>query len=747
MTSTSPVDHAAGVTIGTAVKVTFDQEMNLTSLGTTTFQLKAGATAVAGAVTLSGNTATFTPAASLSEDTVYTAIVTAGVKSLTGVQLAADYSWSFTTGGTPAVISISPVSNATGVSTDATVRATFSRAMNPSTLTSSFTLMAGVTPVPGTVAYGAGTATFTPAAPLADGTEYRATITTGAKDTSGAALASDYSWSFTTAAASGSGVSGRITYGWVPAKDNVTEGGIRLDYTAIVAKPARRVVVQALNTANTVVAETRTDDDGNYMLAVPPATSVTVRVVARAQATGNSPDGIAPDNCAGANWDIRVVDNTNSKAQYMLVAPSPRTAPASGVNLHAPLAFSSSSYTNRSAAPLALLDTLVSGIERVCQGSANASLPLLYVNWSPNNVPAAGNKALGQIGTSHYTTESGVGNLYILGREDVDTDEYDDHVMAHELGHYFEDKLYRSDSIGGMHTSNDVLDPRVAFGEGYGNGFSAMVFNDAIYVDTSGADQATGFAINMNTPPSGNDRGVYSERSIQHLLWKLYDNRDATAASGSYDRIHAVLNGGQKTGPALTTGQSFAAYYNARFGGAAESLQTLWGTTLAGSYNSLCRGNCTGSGDTADPFDVDNDLGIAYATAGRQFNGSAQTAEFWRLYKPISGTGFAAPGDGHDVTVGNGLGPNKYGVNRWYVYVGTGSAKTIFITRPGGLSCPASTDNLDADLYDSGSRTPVETYDGCESINVPGALGKTYVVVVRGYSGASDVSGWGLTIN
>src|SRR5207302_63468 len=56
----------------------------------------------------------------------------------------------------------------------------------------------GTTPVAGTVSYAGVTATFTPASALAPLTAYTATVTTGARDLAGNALATDFSWSFTT---------------------------------------------------------------------------------------------------------------------------------------------------------------------------------------------------------------------------------------------------------------------------------------------------------------------------------------------------------------------------------------------------------------------------------------------------------------------------------------------------------------------------------------------------------------------
>ena len=108
-------------------------------------------------------------------------------------------------GGTPAdttpptVSSTIPANAATGVAINSAVTATFSEALDPLTVTTTFTLEQGLTPVSGTVTYADVTATFTPASNLAPSTVYTATITTGAKDLAGNALASNYVWSFTTA--------------------------------------------------------------------------------------------------------------------------------------------------------------------------------------------------------------------------------------------------------------------------------------------------------------------------------------------------------------------------------------------------------------------------------------------------------------------------------------------------------------------------------------------------------------------
>ena len=204
ITLTSPLNSAVGVTLTQAVVVTFSEPMDAATLTATTVLLKQGATAVAGSVTKTGTTATFTPTASLSANTVYTATITTGAKDMAGNAIAVEKTFSFTTGAAPdttlpTVTLTNPLDNVTGVVLSKVVSVTFSEAMNPATISATtFTLKQGATSVSGSVAYSGTTATFTPANILATGTVYTATITTGAKDVAGNALAANTVWSFTT---------------------------------------------------------------------------------------------------------------------------------------------------------------------------------------------------------------------------------------------------------------------------------------------------------------------------------------------------------------------------------------------------------------------------------------------------------------------------------------------------------------------------------------------------------------------
>jgi O-glycosyl hydrolase len=209
VTGVSPAIDATGVSVGTTVTATFNAALNATTITGSTFVLTGpNNTPVAGSVTAGTTTATFIPTGSLAYNTTYTATITTGVQSSAGAALTSNYSWTFitTTAPVPTVAATVPAAGATNVNVGNALTATFSLAMDSSTITAStFTLAttSGNTPVAGAVSYNAATsiATFMPNSALTYNTSYTATITTGAKSSNEAPLASNYVWTFTTSAA------------------------------------------------------------------------------------------------------------------------------------------------------------------------------------------------------------------------------------------------------------------------------------------------------------------------------------------------------------------------------------------------------------------------------------------------------------------------------------------------------------------------------------------------------------------
>lgn len=101
----------------------------------------------------------------------------------------------------PVVNSVLPANNAVSVATSTNASVTFSEKMNAlSITTSTFTLKQGTTSIPGSVSSTGAVAIFTPSAALTANKIYTGTVTTGAKDSSGNPMATEYSWNFTTAA-------------------------------------------------------------------------------------------------------------------------------------------------------------------------------------------------------------------------------------------------------------------------------------------------------------------------------------------------------------------------------------------------------------------------------------------------------------------------------------------------------------------------------------------------------------------
>jgi hypothetical protein len=310
-------------------------------------------------------------------------------------------------------------------------------------------------------------------------------------------------------------VSGQVTFDRVPAV--VGQG---LVYAQTVVQPARGVTVELLQ-AGSVSASTTTDATGNYSFAnVPASTDVSIRVRAEMLRVGSP------------SWNFRVVDNVNGDALYTLAGAVFNTGTANvSRNLHAASGWGGTAYTTtRSAAPFAILDVAYDAVQLVLTAQPLAVFPALNFGWSPSNVAVEGTGP-GEIGSSRFQSDIGI---LLVGAADQDTDEYDRHVIAHELGHYLEYHFSRSDSIGGPHALSDQLDMRLAFGEAWGTAFAAMATGDAIYKDTFGAGQGQGFFFDVEQRPSrvNPNPGWFNEESLQSLLFDLYDNgRDVPPGS------------------------------------------------------------------------------------------------------------------------------------------------------------------------------------------------------------------------
>jgi hypothetical protein len=211
VSSTDPLSGDTGVALNKKIAAIFSEAMDPLTITTTNFTVTGpGSTPVIGTVAYVGTTATFTPTLGLAPNTTFTATVTTGAKDMAGNPLASNFTWTFRTGATsditaPTVTSTNPTDLQPDVVLNKTVAGTFSKSMDPLTITTTnFTVKGpGITPVMGTVNYDAlsKTATFTPSSNLAPNTTFTATIAggvSGVKDLAGNPLASDFTWTFMT---------------------------------------------------------------------------------------------------------------------------------------------------------------------------------------------------------------------------------------------------------------------------------------------------------------------------------------------------------------------------------------------------------------------------------------------------------------------------------------------------------------------------------------------------------------------
>jgi methionine-rich copper-binding protein CopC len=146
------------------------------------------------------DTATWTPTASLTGSTTYTVTVS-GAENGSGNPMSEPFSWSFTTtAAPPSVTTESPVNAATNVAVSTAVTATFSEAVQSSSINFTMTSSSGGS-VAANVTYNSSTETvmLTPSAALGAGMTYTVTVSR-AESNAGVAMTGPFTWSFTTAA-------------------------------------------------------------------------------------------------------------------------------------------------------------------------------------------------------------------------------------------------------------------------------------------------------------------------------------------------------------------------------------------------------------------------------------------------------------------------------------------------------------------------------------------------------------------
>jgi hypothetical protein len=399
-------------------------------------------------------------------------------------------------------------------------------------------------------------------------------------------------------------VAGKLQYEFVPPNPNCRG----LNFNAIEVRPSRGVTVQLVDANDdiTVLDTTRTDANGDYSFSgVAPNIDVRIRIRAELKQSG------AP------GWDVEVRDNVDTSANppplgqrplYVVQFAAFNTGgtDTTDADFTAATGWGGSSYTGtRAAAPLAILDQMYTGIQAMVAERPTQVFPPLDVFWSVNNTLVSPSDIdAGELSSSFYS--SGIDSLFLLGDANSDSEEFDDHVVMHEWGHYFEDNFSRSDSIGGPHRIGQSLDARLAFGEGFATALAAIVLEEQLYCDTQAAGTTGGFGLSTENENSGR-QGWMNEMSVATLIYDLWDTNVDGADTGSigFGPILDVMMGPQANTNALTTLFSFSM----------ELQSTLTGTDLAFLNAQLDRENVERT--TNDIWGASQDLILTSPNEGR----------------------------------------------------------------------------------------------------------------------------------
>jgi hypothetical protein len=254
--------------------------------------------------------------------------------------------------------------------------------------------------------------------------------------------------------------------------------GVRVE---VLAMPERRVLGSAFTGA-----------DGGYH--VPVTLGGRSRVYVRAVAETEN---------------ARVV-RTGDRSEYALVTPVTTVTPGQSVqrDLFA-------TDDTRMSGPFNIAVTLARANAVIRAAQPSAALPRVEVRWDTLYV-----------GGTYFDFDDKV--AFINGRRSQDSDEFDDHVVAHEYGHFLMASFSREDSPGGDHGVGEQLDPRLAWSEGWADFFSGVTTGDPIYIDTGALRGRQRVLVTtdleLNVHPS--DRpGIWSEHSVGSALWDWYDDR------------------------------------------------------------------------------------------------------------------------------------------------------------------------------------------------------------------------------
>ena len=287
--------------------------------------------------------------------------------------------------------------------------------------------------------------------------------------------------------------------------------------------------------SNNLVQCGKTDNNGDFSLQIPNVVG-TYNVLIFSRSTNGS-----------AEVNASVLEDIYSSAPYSISSPFTIVPSSTSVAVGSLTAFARVSEAAKiPGGAFFIFDNILYANERIRALTGNGSFvaPKVQAYWKAGFNPYTyyGKSSL----ASFYV--NGDRKLYILGGnngdvKNTDTDHFDASVIDHEYGHFLEDVYGKSESPGGSHNGNAIIDPRLAWSEGWGNYIQAQLLNGryftaGYYVDTigfrgdtlEGSGTSAGLAFKLNLAEDGATatydavsvagEGTFREMSISRTLYK-----------------------------------------------------------------------------------------------------------------------------------------------------------------------------------------------------------------------------------
>lgn len=292
--------------------------------------------------------------------------------------------------------------------------------------------------------------------------------------------------------------------------------------------PARFVVIEAVDAQGQVVATGSTDHLGRFAFTAP----------------GNATHFYAVAQAAAPGIDLTVTRDGLGDRVYRLGVPA-----APQMHLRA-----SDTGLEGMAGAFHILDVIYRGMD-AAQRWTGKKLPPLFVHWGRGQTSE----------WSYYRGERPLGSgrfcLELLGGEGrnwsrTDTDEHDEAIVLHELGHFVMDRWSTDSSAGGHHPSGHLLDPGLAWEEGRATWFALAVLGKSEYRDSVGRAPSGALRVSEDFEPRHEGPvGDGSEHTVAEVLWDLTDGADGIidvdndgVALGPAAIMQAMVSLGQKPG-------------------------------------------------------------------------------------------------------------------------------------------------------------------------------------------------------